>query len=263
MEQVVYCERQKDEKFSGTAIVCGGSISGLLSAKVCANHFSKVIIIEVEGWVVGEKGMNDYHREPDAPKRARVAQYTSLHYFQAIVTLVMKEMFTTFEQAHESIAGKLGVAFDIFHVSGVPRLISPRFPVYSGGVHPASICMTRPALETTTRRLLLETCKEVEILHGTVIGLVYDENLNRVSGVNVKLPNGETTELEGTLVVDATGAFMGGHRWLKAIPKYANYRSPSLDDVKLMFDPKVRYTQAEFALPPKLDEAFRKYGLSN
>lgn len=63
--------------------------------------------------------------------------------------------------------------------------------------------------------------------------------------------------------LDATGSFMGGHRWLKAIPKYANYRSPSLDDVKLLFDPKVSYMIAEFALPPKLDEAFRQYGFPN
>lgn len=30
-----------------------------------------------------------------------------------------------------------------------------------------------------------------------------------------------------------------------------------------MFDPKVSYIIAEFALPPKLDEAFRQYGFPN
>lgn len=50
---------------------------------------------------------------------------------------------------------------------------------------------------------------------------------------------------------------MGGHRWLKAIPKFANH----LDDIKISFNPKVNYALAEFVLPPALEEDFRQYGL--
>lgn len=60
--------------------------------------------------------------------------------------------------------------------------------------------------------------------------------------------------------VDATGPFMGGHRWLKDIPKFATSHSPSLDDLKVSFNPKVSYTIAEFALPSQLEEDLRQYG---
>lgn len=50
---------------------------------------------------------------------------------------------------------------------------------------------------------------------------------------------------------------MGGYRWLKTIPKFAN----QLDDVKISFNPKVSYALAEFVLPPTLEEDFRQYGL--
>lgn len=52
---------------------------------------------------------------------------------------------------------------------------------------------------------------------------------------------------------------MGGFRWLKAIPALSN-QSPSLDDLKIAFNPNISYTTCEFALPPKLEEDFRKYG---
>lgn len=61
--------------------------------------------------------------------------------------------------------------------------------------------ISRPAFETTLRRLVLGSYKEVQYFHGTVTGLLYDESLNRVLGVSVKLPSGETTELGATLVV--------------------------------------------------------------
>lgn len=84
------------------------SISGLLSARVCANHFENVIIVEPEQWVaVGEKGLENHHKDPDAPKRSRVAQYDAYHHFHSIMTLAMQEMFSTFEQAMEKVGARL------------------------------------------------------------------------------------------------------------------------------------------------------------
>lgn len=256
-------ERSEDEKFSGTAIICGGSVSGLFSARVCANHFKKIIIIEPEEWVaVGEKGLEDNHKDPNAPKRSRVAQYRGYHHFHVMMTLAMQEMFPTFEQTMKRVGARLTQGLDILYASGVPKITPTNFPHYSGGVFPLVMNISRPAFETSLRYLVLESCKNVQYFHGTVTGLLYDDTLNRISGVSVKLPSGKTIEMEGTLVVDATGSFMGGHRWLKNIPKYASCRSPSLDDVKISFNPKVSYTQFEFALPPRLEEDFRQYGFA-
>lgn len=251
-------KRLKTEKFPGTAIICGGSISGLFSARVCANHFEKVIIVEPEEWVaVGEQGLQDHHRESNAPKRSRVAQYTSYHHFHTLITSGMKEMFSTFEEEIRRTGGRITHCFDNLWVSGIQKLTPSKFPVYYGGIYARLLSISRPGFETTLRRLVLQTCNEVQYFHGSVTGLLYDETLNRVSGVNVKLQNGETVELEGSLVVDATGSFMGGHRWLKAIPKFAG----RMDDIRISFNPKVTYVLAEFALPPALEEDFRQYGL--
>lgn len=75
------------------------------------------------------------------------------------------------------------------------------FPYYSGGIYPRSLSISRPAFETNLRRLVLQSCKEVQHFHGTVTGLLYDETTNRVTGVNVKLPDGEAAQIEGSLVV--------------------------------------------------------------
>lgn len=96
---------------------------------------------------------------------------------------------------------RLTYALDILYACGIPKITPTNFPYYSGGVYPKVMNMSRPAFETTLRRLVLETCKGVQYFHGTITGLLYDETLNRVSGVSVKLPSGETIELEATFVV--------------------------------------------------------------
>lgn len=97
---------------------------------------------------------------------------------------------------------------DVLWISGFPTIIPTQFPSYSslgnGGSakpYPRVLGITRPLFETTLRRLVLQTCPEVEYIHGTVTGLIYDETTNKVNGVNVKLPSGENSEIQGTLVV--------------------------------------------------------------
>jgi len=39
------------------------SIAGLLTARVCADHFSGVIIVDSETWLVAEEGIRDHDRQ--------------------------------------------------------------------------------------------------------------------------------------------------------------------------------------------------------
>lgn len=54
------------------------SVGGLFAARVCSDHFERVVIIEPESWLMTEDA-----RRPDSwnqeNKRARVMQYNSLH----------------------------------------------------------------------------------------------------------------------------------------------------------------------------------------
>lgn len=63
-----------------------GSIAGLWTARVAADHFEDVLVIEPEEWVGSELGRsnpfdaNGDRIEENAPPRTRVMQYTnSLH----------------------------------------------------------------------------------------------------------------------------------------------------------------------------------------
>jgi hypothetical protein len=87
--------RPKDAKIKGTAIVCGGryvmelfvrstsdnacdSLSGLLAARVCHDHFEGVIIVEPEAWLSTDEGrLIEAWKQPQP--RSRVAQYQSFH----------------------------------------------------------------------------------------------------------------------------------------------------------------------------------------
>lgn len=49
--------RKDRTKISGRAVVCGGSISGLLAAAVCADHFEYVTIVEPDASANDERGV--------------------------------------------------------------------------------------------------------------------------------------------------------------------------------------------------------------
>ncbi|KAK0474283.1 hypothetical protein IW261DRAFT_1341776, partial [Armillaria novae-zelandiae] len=40
--------RLPGDKFKGTAVICGGSIGGLIAARVCHDHFDDILIVEPE-----------------------------------------------------------------------------------------------------------------------------------------------------------------------------------------------------------------------
>ncbi|KIJ36221.1 hypothetical protein M422DRAFT_179637, partial [Sphaerobolus stellatus SS14] len=40
--------RNKSQRIRGTAVICGRSIPGLLTARICSDHFENVVIVEPE-----------------------------------------------------------------------------------------------------------------------------------------------------------------------------------------------------------------------
>lgn len=265
LKDIHLLSKARSTKVPGVAIVCGGSIAGLFAAKVCANHFEKVVIVEPEEWVAiqSDKGLDSGPRKTNTLKRARVAQYTAFHHYHLLVTSVMREMFGSqnLDKAVRSVGGRLATYRPVLWLSG-----SPMFPPSGlshasadGSVVPPVMSLTRPTFETLLRRLVLRACKEVQYFHGTVTGLIHEENNNKISGVNIKLPNGDRVGLQGNIVIDATGPFMGGFRWLKDIPALSSQR-PSLDNLKITYNPNASQTTCEFTLPPDLEEDLRKYG---
>lgn len=72
------CPRSPNKKIKGTVVIAGASFAGLWTACVCSDHFEDVVVIEPDAWVCTEEGIRTPVELP-VTKRARVAQYNSLH----------------------------------------------------------------------------------------------------------------------------------------------------------------------------------------
>ncbi|MCV7401701.1 FAD-dependent oxidoreductase [Mycobacterium fragae] len=182
-------------KLGEAAVVLGASIGGLLAARVLADFYSTVTVVE-----------RDFL--PDGPVTRRgVAQGDLPHLPAARGVQIMGELFPGF--VDELIAGGARVWNDgdlsRFWVSfGGHRFLR------SGAIpDPDSIVsyyVSRPFIEWILRRRLLAISK-VEIVQGhDAVRLTSDPKGDRVTGVVVaRRDSGAETTLAADLVVDATG----------------------------------------------------------
>ena len=61
-----------------TPLTVPSSIAGLVTARICHDHFERVIIVEPEAWLATTEGWEP-ESEPKKRARARILQYQSLH----------------------------------------------------------------------------------------------------------------------------------------------------------------------------------------
>ncbi|KAH7875548.1 uncharacterized protein C8R40DRAFT_1104550 [Lentinula edodes] len=258
--------RPSEQKLDGTAIICGGSIAGLLTARVCADYFKEVIIVEPEEWLTGEDGMRRFCSEQEH-KRTRVMQYTSLHGSQALLYAGLRELFPDLdEQCRYSGLGVFpGDRKNNFAGTPIPA------PVDSyGGNLPKTIYSGRAGLETLLRRLVLGrgSYPNITQIAGTVVGVLphSEGDASHVSGVKIRRPDLTIEELDASLVVDCTGPTRAGIKWLSQSgygTTNANTDSSSkvaLQNAKISFDQKLQYstltckvtseTLAKLPIPP-------------
>lgn len=197
--------RQDESAISGRhAIVVGGSIGGMLAARVLADHFDKVTVIERDQLPAGGE-----HR-PGVP------QARHLHFLLKRGLMAAEELFpglTADLQAAGSHLLDQGGDFRILYRSGW----SPRKEI---GLEFCTF--TRPLLETTVRRHLMAS-PQVSFLEGfEVAGLVLSEDRSRVTGVTVQARHHDpnvpeaTLTLQAELVIDTSGRGSKAPEWLEA-----------------------------------------------
>ncbi|GJJ16097.1 hypothetical protein Clacol_010376 [Clathrus columnatus] len=248
-------------KVRGTAVVCGGSISGLLAAKACAAHFESVIVIEAEGWLSDSTATNldKSYRDADFPhKRSHVAQYYATHFFLSFLIKAMLKWFPNFSSEVKKKGGKIVPQVFTTYISGIP-LVLPKFA--SEEKVPRTVAITRPTFETILRKLVLESCPNLTYICGSVIGLVKDSTADDIRGVRIRKSTGETI-VPASLVLDCTGSAMGGFRWLKelAIAEGRNISALRLDSLRSTYSPKLRYATFEFNVPLHLRPRMKELG---
>ncbi len=183
------------------AVVLGGSLAGLLAARVLADHFERVTLIERDAY------------PQTAQTRRGVPQANHVHGLLVRGRQVLEEFFPGLQD--EMIAAGAPVA-------DMAKEIAWFTPAGWGVRFPSDLqvlAFTRPLLDLYVRRHLARNPK-VEIMDDTnVLRLLPGSSPNQLAGVLVCPRNSDTDrrvakELRADVVVDATGRASRTPRWL-------------------------------------------------
>ncbi|KAJ3552545.1 hypothetical protein NM688_g4098 [Phlebia brevispora] len=244
---------KRAKKIRGTAIICGGSISGLLAARVCSDHFTDVLIIDPE--------LTEVERTKPS---ARIAQYDSLHGYLTFVFEGMRRLWPNFESELLKAGGNIAPG-DVKPYFGGVLLPAPHEEYEAKHQRlPETMYIRRPQLENLLRKLVLGRPSNVRTLTGSVRGLrvardghahvrglrVARDGHAHVTSVVVRTPSGEEVSItDPTLVVDCSGDSQAGFKWLKK----AGYQMPP--DVRLEYDQRLYYVTITFEVSEEMKKA--------
>ncbi len=189
------------------ALVLGGSLAGLLAARVLADHFERVTLIERD-------------RFPGAPAARRgTPQANHVHAMMPRGRQIIEELFPGIH--HEMMsdgAPLLDMAKDV-------AWLTPQGWGLNFDSDIEILAFTRPLLDFHVRRRLAD-CSNVRILHNTEIFRLLEGTDGRIDGVMVRIATTEginiETILKADLVVDALGRASRAPDWLEEL----GYDSP-------------------------------------
>jgi 2-polyprenyl-6-methoxyphenol hydroxylase-like FAD-dependent oxidoreductase len=210
-------------KRQGRAVVVGAGMSGLLSARVLADGFDEVTVV-------------DRDPLPDEPVARRgVPQSHHLHVLLEAGHATLEDLFPGYGEELLADGGLvIDGACDVDFYDGGDFLADGprRIPLY---------CATRPLYEQLVRRRVADHdgvdlrpgCRSVDYLT--------DDAATTVDGVVVDREASTREELPADLVVDATGRTSRTPAWLDE----HGYASPSVDEVHI----DLSYSTAFFRRP--------------
>jgi 2-polyprenyl-6-methoxyphenol hydroxylase-like FAD-dependent oxidoreductase len=186
---------------SGHALVIGGSMAGLLAARVLSERFERVTIVERDSFPVGPEF------------RKGVPQSRHLHAFLMRGRMISERLFPGLEEELEEAGAELlDVATDGEWLT--PAGFSPHF---RSGL-PLLMC-SRDLLEWTVRKRVA-ALPQVRFLQKTdVTGLLPTPDGKEVAAVEIHSRDGGNSEeiLHTDLAVDASGRNSNASKWLEAL----------------------------------------------
>lgn len=191
------------------AVVVGGSMAGLLAARVLADGYERVTVLE---------------RDPMSDRsvaRRGVPQAEHVHVMLEAGRAVLADLFPGYQ---DELVSAGGIVID----AGRKLQYYDRGDYLADSTDPLWMCCaSRPLYEQVTRRRVAE-------IDGITVrdechfrGYLTPEADTRVDGVEFTDESGEDTTLEANLVVDATGRSSRTHRWLAE----RGYSAPPVETV--------------------------------
>lgn len=187
------------------AVVLGGSMAGLLAARVLSQHFDQVIIVERD-------------RLPTAAHdRKGTPQGQHLHGLLARGYRIMNELFPGFRQDLLAAGALIG------DISADVRVYQGRYaPQIETGIE--AVFASRATLESVLRQRVLALPQVTLRQNWAVEALTTTADRQRVTGVIVHdRQHDQRTTLTADLVVDATGRGSATPKWLAEL----GYQTPT------------------------------------
>jgi len=210
------------------AVVLGGSLAGLLAARVLADHFDHVTLIE-----------RDVYTD-NCETRRGVPQANHVHGLLVRGRQIIEELFPGVQD--EMIAAGAPVVDMANEIAWFTRAgWGVRFPSEF-----KVLAFTRPLLDLHVRRRLSQNPR-IEILDNTdVLRLIPGASENEVAGVLICPRSSESDrrvaqELNADLVVDATGRASRAPRWLSEL----GYKAPE----ETIIDAHLGYASRLYRIP--------------
>lgn len=193
------------------AVVIGAGLAGLMAARVLADHYDSVVVIE-----------KDQFTGP-APRKG-VPQGNHIHVLWTVGSEILERLFPGL---FEDLAKAGGVGFDNsadmrWYHGGVWKMrVDSGLRIYS---------QSRPLLEYQVRQKL-QRHGNVHFERAAVTGISFEND--RANGVSTRQSDGSESEFTAELVVDASGRASRLPKWLAA----HDYSEPE----KLELDVNLRY----------------------
>jgi 2-polyprenyl-6-methoxyphenol hydroxylase-like FAD-dependent oxidoreductase len=179
----------------GTAVVLGGSVAGLMAARVLSDHAERVLVIERDTFDAGF-----------GPRRG-VPQGSHIHLLRHAGRLQLERWFPGFAADAAAAGAPSEVVEANTYFDGVKLALPVNEP-------PALLMVTRPFLEGMIRDRVLAR-DNVRLVAGRATGLVFDGG-QVVGATYVPADQDEEVRLPADFVVDATGRGSRAGDWLVA-----------------------------------------------
>ncbi|MEV8550726.1 FAD-dependent monooxygenase [Streptomyces glaucescens] len=181
----------------GRAVIIGGSFAGMLAAAAVAGHADTIAIIES-------------HEIPDGPRpRAGVPQAAHFHTLLSSGAEAIEELLPgSVAQLVDAGANRVPVTTNVI-------MYAPEgwYRRWQRTTH-FQITASRDLTDSVIRQRVLKTPGVTVHQRTKVTGLLGDAH--RVTGVRLRSPAGEETELAADLVIDASGRSSRTPHWLRS-----------------------------------------------
>lgn len=222
---------------SGKSIVIGGSIAGLLAARVLSDYYTEVLILDKD----------ELPTEPQ--ERLGTPHAFHPHRFTARGKMITERFFPGFE--NDLVANGAPSSFNKTVCN------SNQYGSITGPYQRNDIKFSRANLESVIRRRV-QDIPHVHVLdRQDVIGLLPTPDHTAVTGVlvrNRKEP-GQVTEARADLVVDTSGRFSKLPQWLAEM----GYEVPRPDVLRA----NIGYSTQRFQVPHHLTYLIEKWDVIN